>query len=69
MALDCYHNFVSAQYHENQWIEFHHFFQFYAFIFAISRLELLPVTLLKFVTELWPLIDGFYNMKSATAAL
>ena len=45
------------------------FFKFYAFILASSSLGLLPVTLFKFVTELWPLIDGFYNMKSATAAL
>ena len=35
------------------------YLNYYAFILARSRLELLPVTFLKFVTELWPLIDGF----------
>ena len=41
----------------------------YAFILARSRKGLFPVTFHKFITKLWPMIDGFYNMKSATAGL
>ena len=40
-----------------------------SFILARSMLVMSPVILLKFVSELWPLIDGLYSMKSASVCL
>ena len=48
-------------------MDFHQIY--YAFIRARSRLGLLHINFYKFVTELWPLINCFYIMKSAAAGL
>ena len=50
-ALDGYQNFVSAQYLENKWMEFHPIL-YYAFILA--RSGLLPVTFLNFLLKYDP---------------
>ena len=80
MSIDFRHNFVSAQYLENEKTEFRQIL--YEFILARSRLGLLPVKFCLFVTELWSLIDvrisfplnifrtwPFYSMKSAAVGL
>ena len=54
MALDLRQNFVSAQYLENQLIEFHQIL--YAFILTRSSLRLLHVIFRTF--DLWPLINA-----------
>ena len=48
-------NFFSAQYLENELIEFYQIL-YRALILTRSRLVLLPVIFCKFATELWPLI-------------
>ena len=54
MALDGYQNFIFTQYLENKWMESN--------ILHLQDLGWdckLPCHFLKFVTESWPLIDGF----------
>ena len=55
MALDLRQNFVSAQYLENNLIEFYQMF-FYRFILTRSTVGLLHLIFRIFVPELWPLI-------------
>ena len=55
MALDLRQNFVSAQYLENNLIEFYQMF-FYRFILTRSTIGLLHLMFRIFVPELWPLI-------------
>ena len=55
MALDLCQNFVSAQYLENNLIEFYQMF-FYGFILTRPTVGLVHLIFRIFAPELWPLI-------------
>ena len=55
MALYLRLSFVSVQYLEHKWTEFHQSFT-YAFIWTKSTLGLVHIIFRRFVPELWPLI-------------